>query len=162
MKPAFAELCAKTNFSLLEGASRPEEMIEAALELGLFAIAVADRNGFYGSVRAHEAAKKVSQKYIVAAEIPVGRRNPAAHPTDSSSKVVFLVENQVGYRNLCRLLTSAHADRPREEALLSFSLLAGACEGLFAILRVPREPVEDGADVAEALRDHAQGRAFVA
>ena len=55
-RPKFAELCAKTNFSLLEGASRPEEMIETAQAFGLDAIAVADRNGFYGSVRAHEAA----------------------------------------------------------------------------------------------------------
>ena len=126
-------------------------MIETALAFGLDAIAVADRNGFYGSVRAHEAAKKLSQKYIVGAEIPV-----------SSSRVVFLVENQVGYRNLCRLLTIAHADLPREEAELAPTSLTGSTDGLFAILRVPREPANDGVEIAGALREHARGRAFIA
>ena len=41
----FAELCAKTNFSFLEGGSRPEEMVEASKALGHLALAVADRNG---------------------------------------------------------------------------------------------------------------------
>src|ERR1051325_3468737 len=107
MSPEFAELCAKTNFSLLEGASRPEEMIEAAKTMGLHALAVADRNGLYGSVRAHEAAQKVSQRYIVGAELSVSSEKRKNVP---SARVVFLVENQVGYRNLCRLLTHAHSD----------------------------------------------------
>jgi error-prone DNA polymerase len=151
-KPAFAELCARTNFSFLEGGSRPEEMVEASKALGHRALAVADRNGCYGSVRAYEAAKKLSHPYIVGAELPV-----------ESSRVVFLVENHAGYRNLCRLLTVAHADLPREEARLSSVQLDGACEGLFAILRVPREPVGDeGLAVARALRACAGERAFVA
>jgi error-prone DNA polymerase len=152
LKPAFAELCAKTNFSLLEGGSRPEEMVEASKALGHLALAVADRNGFYGSVRAHEAAKKLAHRYIVGAELPV-----------ESSRVVFLVENQAGYRNLCRLLTAAHTGLPREEARLSVAQLGGVLDGLFAILRVPREPVADeGIEVARALRACADGRAFVA
>jgi len=98
----FAELCAKTNFSLLEGASRPEEMIQAAKALGLHTLAVADRNGFYGSVRAHEAAHKIAQRYIVGAELSVSSEKGKKAP---SSRVVFLVENHDGYRNLCRLVT---------------------------------------------------------
>src|SRR5882672_2750386 len=120
----FAELCAKTNFSLLEGASRPEEMIETAKALGLHTLAVADRNGFYGSVRAHEAAQKISQRYVVGAEISVSLEKKRKAP---SSRVVFLVENNAGYRNLCRLLTSAHANLPRDEARLSLHLLRAAC-----------------------------------
>jgi error-prone DNA polymerase len=155
----FAELCAKTNFSLLEGASRPEEMMQAAKALGLHALAVADRNGFYGSVRAHEAAQKSSQRYIVGAELAVSLQQGKKAP---SSRVVFLVENHAGYRNLCRLLTSAHAGLPREEARLSTSLLAKACDGLFTILRVPREPKDDGFEIAGALKEHAGDRAFIA
>src|SRR5262245_7218392 len=151
-KPAFAELCAKTNFSLLEGGSRPEEMVEASKALGQLALAVADRNGCYGSVRAHEAVKKLSHRYIVGAELPV-----------DASRVVFLVESHAGYRSLCRLLTTAHADLLREEARFSVSQLDGACGGLFAILRVLREPAADeGLEVAGALRACAEGCAFVA
>src|SRR5258706_1321729 len=118
----FAELCAKTNFSLLEGASRPEEMVESAHSLGLFALAVADSRGLYGTVRAHVAAKKSSQKYIVAVELPVSiARTNRAKPL---AKAVLLVENKAGYENLCRLVTRAHADLLREEALLDMADLA--------------------------------------
>src|SRR5260370_18179676 len=102
----FAELCAKTNFSFLEGASRPEEMMQAAKSLGLHALAVADRNGFYGSVRAHEAAQKSSQRHIVGAELEASSHQGKKAP---SSRAVFLVQNHAGYRHLCRLLTTAHA-----------------------------------------------------
>jgi error-prone DNA polymerase len=133
----FAELCAKTSFSLLEGASRPEEMVESAHSLGLFAIAVADSRGLYGSVRAHVAAKQVSQKYIVGVELAASlERTKKPQPL---AKVVFLVENQAGYQNLCRLITLAHADLPREEALLDLGDLASRREGLFAIVLAPSE-----------------------
>ena len=81
----FAELCAKTNFSLLEGASRPEEMVNAAHDLGIFALATADRYGLYGLVRAHTAARKVALRYVVAAEVPLG-----------SSSLVLLVQMLMG------------------------------------------------------------------
>jgi len=163
----FAELCAKTNFSLLEGASRPEEMVEAAHELGLYALGVADRGGLYGSVRAHLAARKLSQGYLVGTELLVSVKRSKKSP---SAKVVFLVENKIGYRNLCRLTTSAHSDLPREEARLSLALLAGSCDGLFAILRVARESeirrgestLDDDFEIAGALRESVRGRAFIA
>src|SRR5689334_3467789 len=133
----FAELCAKTNFSLLEGASRPEEMIESAQKLGIYAIAVADSRGLYGTVRAHVAAKKIAQKYIVAVELPVSLDR--TKKTKPLAKVVILVENKAGYENLCRLVTRAHVDLPREEALLDIGDLASRREGLFVVVLVPSE-----------------------
>ncbi len=53
----FAELAAKSNFSFLEGASHPEELVAAAAELGLSAIGIADRDGIYGLVRAYREAR---------------------------------------------------------------------------------------------------------
>jgi error-prone DNA polymerase len=164
----FAELCAKTNFSLLEGASRPEEMVESAHSLGLFALAVADSRGLYGTVRAHVAAKKISQKYIVAAELPVSLgRTKQARPL---AKVVFLVENKAGYENLCRLLTRAHSHLPREEALLDIGDLASRREGLFVIVLVPSESEikkgelhsDDDDAIAGAAREIMGERAFLA
>jgi error-prone DNA polymerase len=135
--PAFAELCAKTNFSLLEGASRPEEMVEAAHTLGLFALGVADARGLYGSVRAHIAAQKLGQRYIVGSELLV--LPPKTGENGPFAKVVLLVESKEGYTNLCRLLTSAHAELPREEAMLSLDVLARHPAGIFPILIVPTE-----------------------
>jgi error-prone DNA polymerase len=135
--PPFAELCAKTNFSLLEGASRPEEMVEAAHALGLFAIGLADARGLYGSVRAHMAAQKLGQRHIVGSELLV--LPPKMQRKGPFAKVVLLVETKEGYTNLCRLLTSAHADLPREEARLSLDVLARHPSGIFPILIAPTE-----------------------
>jgi len=136
-EPAFAELCAKTNFSLLEGASRPEEMVEAAHMLGLFALGVTDARGLYGSVRAHIAAQKLGQRYIVGSELLVSP--PKTGKNGPFAKVVLLAESKEGYTNLCRLLTSAHAELPREEAMLSLDALARHPVGIFPILVVPTE-----------------------
>jgi len=135
----FAELYAKTNFSFLEGASRPEEMVEAAHELDLYAIATADSRGLYGSVRAHVAARKLAQRYIVGAELLLSSERKRDKKAKSFSKAVLLVQNKNGYRNLCRLLTSAHADLPREEARLSLSELAPHADDVVVLLGVPAE-----------------------
>ena len=58
----YAELHAKTNFSFLEGASHPDELVRRAAELGYCALAVTDRNSLAGVVRAHAAAKDVGLK----------------------------------------------------------------------------------------------------
>ena len=51
--PAYAELCCKSNFSFLRGASHPEELAERAAELGYTALAITDRNTLAGVVRMH-------------------------------------------------------------------------------------------------------------
>ena len=53
----YAELHCRSNFSFLEGASHPDELVNRAAELGLSALAVTDRNSLAGVVRAHVAAK---------------------------------------------------------------------------------------------------------
>jgi len=55
----YVELYAKTNYSFLEGASHPEEMVQEATERGYEGIAITDRNGVYGIPRAYGAAKSL-------------------------------------------------------------------------------------------------------
>ena len=52
----YAELHCHSNFSFLDGASHPEELVEEAVRLGLHALALTDHDGFYGVVRFAEAA----------------------------------------------------------------------------------------------------------
>src|SRR5271169_4175869 len=61
----YAELQVTTNFSFLEGASHPHELIIRAAELGLSAIAITDRNSLAGAVRAHLAARELGIKLII-------------------------------------------------------------------------------------------------
>ena len=56
-RPLYAELHCKSNFSFLEGASHPDELVARAVELGYSALAITDRNTLAGVVRMHAAAK---------------------------------------------------------------------------------------------------------
>src|ERR1043165_8119084 len=67
--PTYAELHCKTNFSFLEGASHPDELVVRAAELGYAALAITDRNSLSGEMRAHMAAKEVSLKILIGAEL---------------------------------------------------------------------------------------------
>ncbi|MFO0963013.1 MAG: error-prone DNA polymerase [Phycisphaerales bacterium] len=119
----FAELTALSNFSFLEGASHPEEMVERAAALGLDAIAIADRHSMAGVVRAHVAAKQhglplvvgtrcafalvdrldAAQHPAVAAELPP--HEPRAPHEPTHLELVLLAQDRGGYARLCRLLT---------------------------------------------------------
>lgn len=91
----FVELHARSAFSFLEGASQPEAMVRHAAELGYGSIAITDRGGFYGSARAHYAAKDAGIRALVGSvlDLPDGSRLPV------------LCASREGYRILCRHVT---------------------------------------------------------
>ena len=66
---SYAELHCLSNFSFLQAASHPEELVERSSALGYSAIAITDRNSVAGVVRAHTVAKETGQKLIIGAEI---------------------------------------------------------------------------------------------
>jgi error-prone DNA polymerase len=96
----FVELYARSAFSFLEGASVPEALAYTCARQQLPAMAVLDRNGLYGSPRFHLTAKSSGIKSHVGAELSVGETLASR-----SSYYPLLVENRVGYQNLCRLIT---------------------------------------------------------
>ncbi|HET9300825.1 MAG TPA: PHP domain-containing protein, partial [Candidatus Polarisedimenticolaceae bacterium] len=61
---AYVPLWCKSNFSFLEGASHPQEILETAADLGLSALALTDRDGVYGMVEAHVEARQRGVKLI--------------------------------------------------------------------------------------------------
>ncbi len=113
MTERYVELHCASAFSFLEGASQPEGLIERGVELGMPAMALLDRNGVYGSARFHTSAKRNGVHAHVGAEIAVSsfgeRLRPAAwlphqFPAEPA-RVSLLCESQVGYRNLCQMIT---------------------------------------------------------
>jgi error-prone DNA polymerase len=136
----FVELCARSNFSFLAGASSPEALVRRAVALGYDAFGLADLHGLYGMVRAHETAKAAGLHLVVGAEVAVfegdlGSSTARGAAEPRLSRVVLHVENRAGYTNLCRVLTAAHSCRPRDERALARAPLAALLEhpeGLFA------------------------------
>ncbi len=133
MEPLFAELCARSSFSFLEGASHPHEIVTMAMELELAAVAICDRDGLYGSVRAHSAAKQCGQKVIVGAELTV-ETDPRDGPPEAL--VALLAMDHGGYANLCALLTAAHASHEKGTAGILAAQVAASAEGLVAVVPV--------------------------
>src|SRR5438270_1151260 len=70
---SYAELHCHSNFSFLDGASHPEELVEEAVRLGLDALAVTDHDGLYGIVRFAEAAREVGLRTIFGSELTLDR-----------------------------------------------------------------------------------------
>ena len=98
----YAELQVTTNFSFLEGASHPHELIVRAAELGLSAIAITDRNSLAGVVRAQLAARELDVKLIVGCRLTF---------KDGSPDLLCYPKDRAAYGRLCRLLTVGKSDR---------------------------------------------------
>jgi len=78
----YAELHCHSNFSFLDGASHPEELVEEAARLGLTALALTDHDGFYGVVRFAEAARAVGLPTVFGAELTLGATRPQSGVAD--------------------------------------------------------------------------------
>ncbi len=111
----FVELACRTSFSFLSGATPPELMIFRAAELGYDAIAITDRDGLYGIVRATEEAEKHGIRVIVGCELTLERKGLEDVPEipGKPTTLTVLVENHAGYTNLCQILTESHARHPK-------------------------------------------------
>jgi error-prone DNA polymerase len=138
----FAELGALTNFSFLEGASHPHEVVETAQALGHAAIGVADRNAFAGVVRAHVAAGKAGLRFVPGVRIAlVDGAEYLAWPADRAA-----------WGRLTRMLSEARLASPKGECRIGREALMGAAEGSVIARIAPDMP---NADFAERMRQDA-------
>ncbi|ACY15706.1 error-prone DNA polymerase [Haliangium ochraceum] len=119
----YAPLWCKSNFSFLEGASHPDELIEEAHALGLRALALSDRDGLYGVVRAHVCAEKIGFKLIHGAQVSV----------DDGSQIVLLCRDRAGYANLCHLLTKGRRRSDKGSSQVSWREVCAHAGGLIAL-----------------------------
>src|SRR6185312_2541051 len=105
----YVELHARSAFSFLEAGSLPEALVMAAAGLDLPGMALLDKNGFYGSARFHMAARNNGLRAHVGTELSV---------TDETCTVNYplLCESQLGYQNLCRLITRTKLRVPKHHA----------------------------------------------
>ena len=104
----YAELHAHSNFSFLDGASDPEELIEQAVRLGLDALALTDHDGFYGAARFAEAAREYDLATIYGAELSLElTAAQTGIPDPEGSHLLVLADGVEGYRRLSGVITEA-------------------------------------------------------
>ncbi len=122
----YAELHCHTNFSFLDGASHPEELVDEAVRLGLAGLAVTDHDGFYGVVRFAMAAKGLGLPTVFGTELTLGaeklesrtsgyepstpasreRANGAGESDPTGDHVVVLADGPIGYARLARAVSA--------------------------------------------------------
>jgi error-prone DNA polymerase len=142
MTNRYVELHANSAFSFLEGGSQPEALAERAFALEMPALALMDRNGFYGSARFHKIAEENGVKAHVGAEVSVtglGNRltppiwMPHQHLAEPT-RLALLCETREGYQNLCQLITRFKMrEATKQEGSAKLTDLAEYCKGLVCL-----------------------------
>ncbi|MEE2830632.1 MAG: error-prone DNA polymerase [Myxococcota bacterium] len=126
MSGGYAELHAYSCFSFHRGASRVEELFEQGRKLGLEALALTDRDGLYGAVRLHLASTKragEAPRPIYGAELGLAE----------GGRMVALVQDVVGWRNLSALISESRTACEKGTSLLPLERLAARQEGLLLL-----------------------------
>src|SRR5919199_4821429 len=95
----YVELHLHSCFSFLDGASHPVEIASAAARQGHAALALTDHDGLHGAMEHAQACAALGIRPITGAELTL----------DDGSHLTLLCQDATGYRNLCLLLTKAHA-----------------------------------------------------
>lgn len=182
MKPVarpYVPLWVKSNFSFLEGASHPEELVETAHKQGIAALALTDRDGVYGVVRGHVTSREHPCRVIIGAEVTLARSNdlyvhesleaqfqklkkhtPEAVPAVDT--VVLLARTRAGYGNLCQLLTRGRLRSEKGSSRVTLSEVAMYAPGLIALSAKPQllAPLKEafGADLFAVIARHYDER----
>ncbi len=146
----YAELHCHSNFSFLDGASHPEELVAEAARLGLSALALTDHDGLYGVVRFSEAARRLGVPTVFGAELSLA---PAAartgDPDPGGHHLVVLARDPEGYARLSRTIADAQlAGGEKGRPVVTLEALAGAHGGRWLVLTGCRKGT-----VAAALMD---------
>lgn len=132
----FVHLHLHTQYSLLDGAIRPEALIAFAKEQKMPAVAVTDHGNLFGAVEFYQKAMAKGIKPIIGCEAyvaPASRTEKTAVKGEYAFHLVLLVKNAKGYQNLCKLLTRAYTEGFYYKPRVDKELLREYNEGLIAL-----------------------------
>src|SRR5258708_3532654 len=121
--PDYVELHAHSNLSLLDGASPPETLLKQAASLNMKALALTDHDNVYGAVQFDKTARAMGIQPIFGSELTLV----------GGYHLTLLVENEVGWNNLCWLISQARHNAPKGSAALPQEALENHTSGLIAL-----------------------------
>jgi error-prone DNA polymerase len=130
----WAELHVHSQFSFLDGASDPEELVAAGAAAGLTSLALTDHNGLYGAVRFAHAAAEVGLPTVFGSELSVGLAEKIPGQTDPEATHLLVLARSVdGYHQLSRAITEANLRGEKNRPVFDLEELA-AMDGDWTIL----------------------------
>ena len=157
---AYAELLVTSNFSFLRSGSHPEELVSAAIALGLSGVGICDRNSFAGVVRGYVAHRDLKHtapdfRYVVGVRLCFADDTPdiVAYPSDREA-----------YGRLCRMLSRGNLREESEKGkcVLHFADLEDFIEGQLLILHCDETRWEHSAATLERLAQLSPGNVWLA
>jgi error-prone DNA polymerase len=130
------ELHCHSNFSFLDGASHPEELIEQAARLGVSGVGLTDHDGMYGVVRFAEAARATGMRTLYGAELSLGLTEPQNGVADPEGlHLLVLARDRDGYRTLSRAISKAQLDgHEKGRPVYDLADVAGNAEDRWLVL----------------------------
>ncbi|EJL24060.1 PHP domain-containing protein, partial [Brevibacillus sp. BC25] len=132
---SFVHLHVHTEYSLLDGAARIDELVKRASELGMHALAMTDHANLYGAIPFYKACLEAGIQPIIGMEIYVieGNLQDRVRNAPPPSHLIVLAENEMGYRNLLKLATIANTDGNYILPRLNKEVLTKHTDGLVAL-----------------------------
>ncbi len=133
---SFVHLHLHTEYSLLDGACRIDRLMDRVKELGQSAVAITDHGVMYGCIDFYKTAKAAGVKPIIGCEVYVARRRltDRVHGIDNDPyHLVLLCKDNLGYQNLCKLVSEAFLQGFYGKPRVDLELLEQYHEGLIAL-----------------------------
>jgi DNA polymerase III subunit alpha len=156
---AFTHLHVHTEYSLLDGASRIDKLLERAGSLGMDSLAITDHGAMYGVVPFVQEARQAGIKPVVGVEFYLTTRSRfdrSPSKEDINYHLLLLAENDIGYRNLMKLVTRSYIDGYYYKPRIDREVLLEHREGLIALTaclkgEIPQCLLRDDPEKAERL-----------
>ena len=159
VRPAYAELMVTSNFSFLRSGSHPEELVSAAIGLGLDGIGICDRNSFAGVVRGFVAWRDLAERAPKHFRYVVGVRLSFA---DGTPDIVAYPSDRDAYGLLCQLLTRGNRTGEKGDCRLHWADLEDFSAGQLLILCCDEKHLDHSGEVLARLAKLAPGRVWLA
>ncbi len=155
----FCHLHVHTQYSLLDGAARIDDLMARAKELGMTHIAMTDHGAMYGTVEFYKAAKAAGITPVIGCEVYVAKQSmedKQGRADREYSHLILLAENQTGYRNLIQLVSMGWLKGYYYKPRIDYQVLADYSEGLICMSAclsgdIPRLLMENRYDDAKKL-----------
>ncbi|MQA30799.1 MAG: DNA polymerase III subunit alpha [Luteitalea sp.] len=153
----FVHLHLHTEFSLLDGACRIDEVLDQAAKLKMPAVAVTEHGNMFSSVVFHDHARARGLNPILGCEVyvaPGARQDRSGNPGATQNHLVLLAENTEGYHNLIKLVSAGYTEGFYYKPRIDKELLARHAKGLIGLSSCLK------GEVAESLSHQQEKRAL--
>src|SRR3990167_915422 len=130
MSQHFTHLHLHTQYSLLDGAIQLEKLINFGKKNGMKALAISDHGNIFGAVQFFQQCKKAGIKPILGMEAYLTEDVTVKAAENKYYHLILIVENEIGYRNLCKLISFSFRDGFYFKPRIDYAILEKYAEGL--------------------------------